>query len=187
MLRVFSPRKALSIASTSHHRIVVGGCSCRKKCIRDRGGYKKLNLGGPGSFCRSGCRIGGSRAQTARKIFSHRSHYTCRFHVLCARIFSRHYSAIWTEFIFFSHAIGFCFDRAIGSYAFPANALVSLGPHPSALSPCRPGESLLTHSRLSLLDETTSKLRPPRPTAEDAWALKPTCHGSKFTKCAIIV
>ena len=38
--------------------------------------------GGPGSFCRGGCRIGGSRAQTALKIFSHRVHCTCRFHVL---------------------------------------------------------------------------------------------------------
>ena len=47
-----------------------------------RGGYRKLNLGGPGSFCRGGCRIGDSRAQTALEIFSHRANHTCRFHVL---------------------------------------------------------------------------------------------------------
>ena len=99
--------------------------------------------GGPGSFCRGGCGIGDSRAQTALKIFSHRAHYTCRFHVLVwvrARTFSRLYSAIWTEFISFSHAIGFCFDRAFGCFAFPAHALVSSRPHPSdyvrGLSPC---------------------------------------------------
>ena len=38
-----------------------------------------LIWGVPGSFCRGGCRIGGSRAQIALKMFSHRAHYTCRF------------------------------------------------------------------------------------------------------------
>ena len=117
-------------------------------CLQER--IQEIEFGGgPGSFCRGGCRIGGSRAQAALKMFSPRAHYTCRFHVLVwvgALIFSRHYSAIWTEFISFSHAIGFCFNRAISCFAFPAHALVSSGPHPSdyarGLSPC--ALSLLT-------------------------------------------
>ena len=134
--------------------------------VGTRGGYSKLNLGGggPGSVCRGECRFGGSPAQTSLKIFIHRTHSYLAL------------SCTQRDLHSFSHTIGFCSDRAIGCFAFPAHSLVSSRPHPSdyahglsayrfvflpALSafgaPCRPGESVMTHlihSGLSLLDES---------------------------------
>ena len=127
-----------------------------------------MNLGGPGSFCRSGCRIGGSRAQTALKMFSHHVHYTFRFRILVSvralditARFGQRLSVSVTQSAFASteRSAALLSRRMRWCHRDHTPLITRVGYLP-ALSPCRPGESvmtLLTHSRLSLLGESYIK------------------------------
>ena len=110
----------------------------------------------------------GSRAQTARKIFSHRAIILVVFTYLCKFVradftarFGQDLSLSVTQSAFASteRSAALLFRRMRWCHRDHTPLITRVGYLP-ALSPCRPGESvmtLVTHSGLSLLNESYIK------------------------------